>query len=80
MAANLRAAKAAEYLQGQSGGTYTEGTLATYRCRGGGPRFRLLSRFPVYSTDDLDAWLAERTSEPVSRNAELPDARREQAA
>ena len=69
--ANLRTAKAAEYLQAQSGGTYTEGTLTTYRCRGGGPRFRVLGRYPIYSTEDLDAWLAERTSAPVSRNAEL---------
>jgi hypothetical protein len=69
--ANLRTDQAARYLQEQSGGAYTPSTLTTYRCRGGGPRYRLLSRFPVYSTDDLDAWLAERTSEPVTRNAEL---------
>lgn len=66
----LRRADAARYLQERCG-AFTAQTLATYACRGGGPRFRVLGRFPVYSTADLDTWLEDRLTAPVSRNAEL---------
>lgn len=79
MASLLRANQAAEYLKARCG-AYTEQTLATYRCRGGGPKFRMLGRYPVYAPADLEAWLEERTSEPVTRNAELADIRPQHAA
>jgi hypothetical protein len=66
----LRRAEAARYLQDRCG-AFTTQTLAGYACRGGGPKFRMLGRFPVYSTADLDAWLQGRTSAPVTRNVEL---------
>lgn len=69
----LRAAQAAAYLQDVCG-AYTEDTLATYRCRGGGPRFRVLGRFPVYSVVDLDQWLTERLTAPLNRHAERQSA------
>jgi len=66
----LRRAEAASYLQDRCG-AFTVQTLATYACRGGGPKFRVLGRYPVYLPADLDDWLERRLSAPVSRNAEL---------
>lgn len=66
----LRRAEAATYLQDRCG-AFTVQTLATYACRGGGPKFRMLGRYPVYLPADLDEWLEQRLSAPVSRNAEL---------
>lgn len=45
-------------------------TLRKLRCVGGGPRFRRLSRKPVYTPSDLEAWIEERLSEPALSNAE----------
>lgn len=37
-------------------------TLAKLASIGGGPKFRHYGRWPVYHKDDLDKWLAARTS------------------
>lgn len=66
----LRRDKAAEYLQDQYG-VYTTETLAKLASIGGGPRFRKLGRFPVYTRADLDTWAHNRMSPAVSSTSEL---------
>ncbi len=31
-------------------------TLAKYACRGGGPRYKLAGKTPIYPEDELDVW------------------------
>lgn len=66
----LRRDKAAAYLQ-QRYGAYTVETLAKLACVGGGPRFRRMGRFPVYTQRDLDDWAIARMSPPVTSTSEL---------
>ena len=66
----FRRREAAEYLQ-QQFGAYTVGTLAKLACVGGGPIFRKIGKYPLYSQQDLDAWAAARMSSPVSSTSEL---------
>lgn len=54
MAEYLRRDKAAQYLQ-ERFGAYTVETLAKLASIGGGPRFRRMGRFPVYTREDLEA-------------------------
>ena len=48
---------------------YKPGTLATYRVRGGGPRFMRLGGSVRYAIDDLDAWVAGRRRRGAHRRA-----------
>jgi hypothetical protein len=66
----LRRSEAAKYLQEQLG-AYTVETLAKLACVGGGPLFVKVGPYPLYSVEDLDAWIASRMSKPVAHNAEL---------
>lgn len=66
----LRRDKAAEYLQ-ENYGAYTALTLAKLACVGGGPKFRKMGRYPVYTREDLDDWARGRMSPPVSSTSEL---------
>lgn len=66
----LRRDQAAAYLQ-QRFGAYTPDTLAKLACVGGGPKFRKMGRFPVYTRADLDDWAQSRMSHPVSSTSEL---------
>lgn len=66
----LRRPQAAEYLQHRYG-AYTAATLAKMACRGGGPKFRRMGRFPYYTRFDLDEWARSRMSRPVSSTSEL---------
>jgi hypothetical protein len=66
----LRRSQAAAYLH-QQFGAYTTGTLAKLACLGGGPQFRKIGKYPVYSQADLDAWAASKMSAPVSSTSEL---------
>lgn len=52
--ANIRVRQAAEYLG------ISKSMLDKLRCYGGGPGYAKLGATIIYSTDDLDAWLAER--------------------
>lgn len=70
----LRRDQAAAYLQSRYG-AYTAETLAKLACIGGGPRFRRIGRYPVYTPGDLDAWMLGRMSKPVESTAELPKAK-----
>jgi hypothetical protein len=58
----LRRAKACEYLAARWGVIRDPKTLAKYAVVGGGPRFRKDGKFPVYPTDELDAWAQAKLS------------------
>lgn len=75
MAEFLRRDQAAEYLKDRYG-AYTTETLAKLASVGGRPKFRKLSRFPVYTRSDLDDWAASRLSPQVSSTSELRGLRR----
>jgi hypothetical protein len=62
--------KAAAYLI-QRYGAYTVETLAKLACVGGGPKFRRMGRFPVYTQGDLDSWAIARMSPAVTSTSEL---------
>lgn len=66
----LRRDQAAAYLQ-ENYGVYTPETLAKLACVGGGPKYRKLGRFPVYTPADLDMWALSRMSRPVVSTSEL---------
>lgn len=65
----LRCKAAAEYLKSKYGfGAFR--TLAKLATIGGGPKFRMTGRFPVYAFEDLDTWALGRMGEPVSSTSE----------
>ncbi len=68
--AYLRRREAAAYLQ-ERYGAYTAETLAKLACVGGGPCFRKMGAFPLYSPADLDAWAEARMSKPMASTSEL---------
>ncbi len=75
----LRRSEAATYLLETHGIHRAVGTLAKLAVIGGGPRFRVAGRTPLYSTDDLDAWAESILSPPVSSTSELRQFRAERA-
>lgn len=60
--ANLRTRQAAEYLQ------VSKSLLDKHRCYGGGPVYAKLGSTVIYSTDDLDAWVAYKKLKPANDN------------
>lgn len=64
----LRREEAAQYLQNRVH-AYTAKTLAKLATVGGGPEFQKLGRFPVYTAEALDKWLASKTGPVVSSTA-----------
>lgn len=66
----LRRNEAAAYLQDYCG-AYTTETLAKLACVGGGPRFRKLGPYPIYSPEDLDDWVESRLTPSVHSTSEL---------
>ncbi len=69
----LRRAEAATYLHETHGIRRTVSTLAKLAVIGGGPRFRVAGRTPLYETDDLDAFAASITSPRVGSTSELSE-------
>ena len=69
----LRRAEAVTYLYEQHGIRRAVGTLAKLAVVGGGPRFRVAGRTPLYAPADLDAFAASITSPPVSSTSELSE-------
>lgn len=67
----LRRAAAAAYIAEKSGAPCAPHTLDNWASAGGGPAFTKFSRFPVYDTADLDAWIEGRTSARVRSTSEL---------
>ncbi len=64
----MRRAEAARYLQDRVH-AYTAATLAKLATVGGGPQFQRIGRFPVYTADALDAWLASKTGPVLTSTA-----------
>jgi hypothetical protein len=60
----LRRAAAAAYLKEIHGIDRTPGTLAKYAVVGGGPRYQLAGRIPLYPEIELDKW-AESILSPL---------------
>ena len=75
----LRRAEAADYLYEQHGIRRAVGTLAKLAVVGGGPRFRVAGRTPLYAPADLDAFAASITSPPVGSTSELSEWRARRA-
>ncbi len=75
----LRRSQASKYLLETHGIGRAVGTLAKLAVVGGGPRFRVAGRTPLYSTDDLDAWVESILSPPVRSTSELREHRARRA-
>lgn len=60
--ANLRVKQAADYVG------VSKSLLDKLRCYGGGPAYAKLGATVIYSTDDLDAWVAARRVNPANDN------------
>ncbi|MBC7907623.1 MAG: hypothetical protein H7Y60_12890 [Rhodospirillaceae bacterium] len=57
-----RRAEASAYLKSTWGIDYKPATLAKVASLGGGPRFELAGRFPLYPEPELDSWASARLS------------------
>lgn len=75
----LRRYEASNYLLEIHGIRRAVGTLAKLAVIGGGPRFRVAGRTPLYATDDLDTWVESILSPPVRSTSELRQFRVERA-
>jgi len=67
----LRRAEASAYLREQYGIRAAVGTMAKWAAQGGGPAMHYDGRFPLYTTDDLDAWARQRISRRVRHTSEV---------
>jgi hypothetical protein len=65
MGTYLRRKGASEYLLYKHGVPRATNTLAKLAVIGGGPLYCLAGRIPLYSTDDLDSWVAALLSPPM---------------
>lgn len=66
----LRRKAASIYLAETWGVNCAHGTLAKLAVIGGGPPFRRAGRFPLYSTADLDDWVASKLGPPMRSTSE----------
>jgi hypothetical protein len=69
----LRRKAASEYLHEIHGLDRAPSTLAKLAVIGGGPIFRRVGRVPLYSSDDLDGWVASKLSAPMRSTSDKPD-------
>ena len=60
----LRREQAAAYVRQHWGAPCSARWLAKLAVVGGGPTFRKIGRFPVYTMIDLDVWTEGRTGKP----------------
>src|SRR5215472_14394247 len=67
----LRRAEAAKHIQEKWGYPCSPRTLAKYAVVGGGPVFRKAGRYPLYHPDDLDRWVSDKLSDPVTSTSQL---------
>ena len=67
----LRRAEAARHIHDKWGYPCSPKTLAKYAVIGGGPVFRRAGRFPLYSTDDLDEWVASKFGPPMRSTSDV---------
>jgi len=56
----LNTKEASAFLKNEFGLDLSEATLATMRCRGGGPAYRKWGRIPVYTPPNLRKFARER--------------------
>jgi hypothetical protein len=61
---------ASTYLKERRGLPRSPAYLRKLRCTGGGPKFRRFNGKPYYEEDDLDAWVDEGLSAPMSSTSE----------
>jgi hypothetical protein len=71
----FRRTAASQYIWDTWGVSYAPSTLAKLAVVGGGPPFRRVGRFPVYSKDDLDDWVRSKLSVPMRSTSEYEAAR-----
>ena len=71
----LRRTEAAIYLHDNHGIRRTASTLAKLAVVGGGPRFQVAGRTPLYSPDELDLWAESILSPTVGSTTELREYR-----
>jgi hypothetical protein len=76
----FRRKAAARYVQETWGVPLSPNTLSKFAVVGGGPTYRTFGRFPVYTAEDLDAWVRTRLSPKVASTAALVAVRPEQPA
>lgn len=67
----LRRNEASTYLKEKHGIDRKAVTLAKYASIGGGPRFRLAGRYPIYYPQDLDVWADSITSAPKASTSDM---------
>lgn len=60
----FRRADAARYVRSHWGIPCSPRWLAKLAVTGGGPIFRKAGRFPIYTSEDLDAWAEARIGAP----------------
>jgi hypothetical protein len=70
----LRRWEASEYLRLVHGVERKPDTLAKLSSIGGGPKFRIFGRVPVYTPDELDSWVAQRLG-PLQASTSDPGCR-----
>jgi|HubBroStandDraft_2_1064218.scaffolds.fasta_scaffold782920_1 hypothetical protein len=70
-----RRREAAAYIREKYKVPCAEATLTTKACRGGGPRFSMFGRVPIYAEEDLDTWVEAELGEPVRNTSEARAAR-----
>jgi hypothetical protein len=67
----LRRTEAAKHIHEKWGYPCSPRTLAKYAVVGGGPVFRKAGRYPLYHPDDLDRWVGDKLSDPVTSTSLL---------
>jgi hypothetical protein len=67
----LRRNAAALHLRQQYDLPITPQSLAKLAQTGGGPVFRRLGKYPVYTREDLNAWAESRLSGPLRSTSEI---------
>lgn len=66
----LRRSEVPAYLMEKHGVPIAVATLNKLASIGGGPAMQYAGRIPLYRPEDLDAWVEQRLSRPVSSTAE----------
>jgi hypothetical protein len=69
----LRRGSASAYLRARHGLVFAPSTLAKLAVTGGGPVFRRVGRFPVYTPNDLDDWVTSKLSAPMLSTSKLAE-------
>lgn len=67
----LRRVEASHYLLNTWGISRTLKTLAKLAVTGGGPAYQKDGRFPLYTIESLDDWVASQLSPTVTSTAQL---------